>query len=241
MFQLLNRDHHIISRGDELYPDTLVGALGSGAPKRLHCLGNLDLFNGPGLGFCGSRKASPQGLAVAQDCAAQAAEMDINVVSGNAAGVDFEAHYRALESGGRTILVLPEGICNFRVRKALNSVWDWDRVLVVSQFEPEDTWQAFRAMARNKIIIGLSGAMIVIEAGERGGTLAAGRSAIDMGVPLFVARYETVSEDAKGNEVLLDMGGTPLNRSKSTMRANMSKVRNAIFDPAGFLEGRRLI
>ena len=48
-------------------------------------------------------------------------------------------------------------------------MWDWDRVLVVSQFQPDEPWKAFRAMTRNQLIIALSRVMIVIEAGENGG------------------------------------------------------------------------
>lgn len=63
--------------------------------------------------------------------------------------------------------VLPEGINHFRIKKILAGFWDWNRVLVISQFEPEDSWQTFRAMTRNQLIIALSHAMVVIEASEK--------------------------------------------------------------------------
>lgn len=224
-------DHVQIAIDDPEYPSVLNSAMGSKAPKTLSYAGNLGLLKLPSVGFCGSRKASEQGLAAARDCASQAADLGIAVVSGNAAGVDVEAHFHALANGGSTILVLPEGIENFRIRKVLQPVWDWDRVLVLSQFEPQHGWQAYRAMARNKVIIGLSGAMIVIEAGNRGGTLDAGKSTLEMGLPLFVAQYEQVSFDAGGNEALIQMGGVPLFKLRSTNRANMSKVQDALMFP----------
>lgn len=224
-------DHIQISIDDANYPSALKRVMASKAPKSLSCSGNLDLFGQPSVGFCGSRRASEQGLAAARDCASQAADLGIAVVSGNAAGVDVEAHYHALANGGSTIVVLPEGIENFRIRKILQPVWDWHRVLVVSQFEPHHGWQAYRAMARNKVIIGLSGAMIVIEAGNRGGTLDAGKSSLEMGLPLFVAQYEYASSDAGGNETLIQMGGVPLNKLRSTNRANMTKVQDALLFP----------
>jgi DNA processing protein len=224
-------DHIQISISDPDYPSILTKAMGSKAPKTFSFAGNLGLLKMSSVGFCGSRKASEQGLAAARDCASQAAELGIAVVSGNAAGVDVEAHFHALANGGATILVLPEGIENFRIRKVLQPVWDWDRVLVLSQFEPQHGWRAYRAMARNKVIIGLSGAMIVIEAGNRGGTLDAGKSTLEMGLPLFVTQYEQASSDAGGNETLMQMGGVPLFKLRSTNRANMAKVQDALQFP----------
>ncbi len=197
--------------------------MGNKAPKHLDVVGNTDLLNMAGLGFCGSRKSSPKGLETAQDCADQAAN-NVAVVSGNAAGVDFEAHYNCLKAGGKTILVLPEGINHFRIIKTLQSVWDWERVLVVSQFEPNEPWKAFRAMTRNQLIIALSRAMIVIEAGEKGGTLNAGKETLKSGLPLYVAQYQDMSVDARGNQMLLDMGALKLAKSRSTNRANLAKV-----------------
>jgi DNA processing protein len=207
------------------YPAAVANALGDKAPA-ITMMGNTDLLESPAIGFCGSRKASARGLETAADCAEQAAEAGFAVVSGNAAGVDFVAHHAALKVGGATILVLPEGIDHFRIRKDLRAVWDWTRVLVISQFEAAALWRAGRAMARNQIIIALSQAMIVIEAGATGGTLNAGLSTLAAGKPLFVARYERVDVNALGNAILLDRGGLPLSRSRSTGRANLKDVQD---------------
>lgn len=227
----LNFDNRHIDRrpirvepDDKLYPERVRTLMGSKAPKHLDMVGNTDLLNMAGLGFCGSRKSSPKGLETAQDCADQAAHNDVSVISGNAAGVDFEAHYNCLKAGGKTILVLPEGINHFRIKRALEPVWDWERVLVISQFEPDEPWKAFRAMTRNQLIIALSRAMIVIEAGEKGGTLNAGKETLKSGLPLYVAQYQDMSVDARGNQMLLDMGALKLAKSRSTNRANLAKV-----------------
>lgn len=217
-----------VNISDRNYPERVMLALGKSAPKTLYCQGNIDLLCSKGLGFCGSRKASNIGLSTAQDCAAQCAYNGITVVSGNAAGVDFSAHYSALENGGNTIFVLPEGINNFRIKKGMEKVWDWKRVLVLSQYAPEAPWKAFRAMERNKLIITLSHSVVVIEAGERGGTLNAGEQALKMNMPLFVAEYKDMLSHALGNKMLLDKGGVNLSKSAETNRANMLKVFEAI-------------
>ncbi|GFZ79945.1 hypothetical protein RLOatenuis_1400 [Rickettsiales bacterium] len=241
----LNFDNKNIARkpirvelDDALYPERVKRIMVSQAPKHLDMVGNTELLNMPGLGFCGSRKSSPKGLEIAQDCAEQVARknfpraalskdlasrsgLDISAVSGNAAGVDFEVHYNCLKAGGKTILVLPQGINYFRIRKALKSVWDWERVLVVSQFEPNEPWRAFRAMIRNQLIIALSRVMIIIEAGEKGGALNAGEETLKYGVPLYVAQYRDMP---RGNQMLLDMGALKLAKRKSENRANLAKV-----------------
>lgn len=209
---------------DEQYPEHVKVIMGNKAPKHLDMVGNIKLANMAGLGFCGSRKSSLKGLETAQDCAEQVAQNNVSVVSGNAAGVDFAAHFNCLQAGGKTILVLPEGINHFRIKKALKPAWDWERVLVISQFEPDEPWKGFRAMTRNQLIIALSRVMIVIEAGEKGGTLNAGKETLKLGLPLYVSQYQDMSTDARGNQILLDMGAHKLAKNKSTNRANLTKV-----------------
>ena len=215
---------------DALYPERVKVVMGSDAPKHLDMAGNTDILSMAGVGFCGSRKSSPKGLETALDCAEQAAHSNASVVSGNAAGVDFEAHYNCLKAGGKTILVLPEGINHFRIRKALQPVWDWDHVLVISQFQPNEPWGIFRAMMRNQLIIALSRVMIVIEAGEKGGTINAGKETLKSGLPLYVAQYQDMSADARGNKMLLEMGALKLAKSKSTNRANLTRVFESMKD-----------
>lgn len=213
--------------GDAGYPPAIAKFYGVKAPT-LSLMGNTDLLYMPGVGFCGSRKASPKGIETAVDCAEQAAESGFVAISGNAAGVDFAAHHAALQAGGTTILVLPEGISHFRIRRELRPVWNWGRTLVLSQFGSAERWQAYRAMSRNEVIIALCAAMVVIEAGASGGTWAAGISTIKAKKPLFVAIYEHASEAAEGNSLLIEQGGMRLARSRTTGRANFEKVRVAM-------------
>jgi DNA processing protein len=222
--QIITQSPISVGLHDASYPQRIKNIMGSRAPKKLDMLGNTALLQMAGLGFCGSRHSSDKGLATARDCAEQAAHNNVVVVSGNAAGVDFEAHHQALKSGGKTIFVLPEGINHFKIRAALRMVWDWERVLVISQFNADDSWQPFRAMARNQLIIALSRVMIVIEAGDKGGTLNAGKETLKFGLPLYVAQYQDMSIDARGNQLLLDMGAERFARSPYTNRANLSKI-----------------
>ena len=209
---------------DVLYPRRVKAVMGEKAPKHLDMVGNKELLDMAGLGLCGSRKAGSKSLEIARDCAEQAAQSGVCVVSGNAAGVDFESHSNCLRAGGKTILVIPEGINHFRIRKALRPVWDWERVLVVSQFGPDENWKVFRAMVRNQLVLALSQAVIVVESGEKGGSLSAGEEAIKRGIPLYVAQHQDVSADARGNQILLDKGARKLPQSDSSGKANLTEV-----------------
>lgn len=211
---------------DDEYPPRLTETLKGAAPVFLFIRGDSALLEMPSVGFCGSRKASLQGLKAAQDCAGQLAEFGIAVVSGNAAGVDQSAHASALASGGRTIFVLPEGILKYRVKGDVREVWDDERSLIISEFLPNDKWLGSRAMTRNKTIIGLSDAMIVIEAQIDGGTMDAGAHTIKYGKPLFAAKYG--GGIGPGNDLLLRSGAVPIQKSRQSERANISKIVESI-------------
>jgi DNA processing protein len=214
----------MIIPGDSQYPSSVNVLFAPKEPPTLYFAGNLALVHQSGVGVCGSRKSSDKGIETVRDLADQVAKGGVAVVSGNAAGIDIAAHRAALKAGGNTILVLPEGIHHFRVRKDLRDVWDWNRVLVVSQFEPSAPWSVFRAMDRNRLIVALSRAMIVVEAGESGGTVSAGLSTLKAGKPLYVAVYKNMPQNAPGNEKLLRLGGKRVFKGRSSGRAKMAEL-----------------
>ena len=203
------------------YPKALIALLRQNTPTVLSCMGNLSLLNKKKVGFSGSRKASEKGLWIAGDCASQLAEKDICVVSGYASGIDMVAHRTVLQKGGCTIIVLPEGIDAFRIKEEIKSDWDWNRVLVVSEFMPHDSWLASRAMRRNNTIIALSDAMFIVEAGDTGGSFDAGLKTINMGKSLFVPFYAQFPDSAKGNPILLSRGAQPMKQKRQTARVNI--------------------
>jgi DNA processing protein len=216
-----------LSPTDEAYPAILRTLFGDLLPPDVWYMGNPALLMSNGVGFCGSRDATPGGLDVAADCAKQLSEHGITVISGYAAGVDMRSHEAALASGGNTIIVLAEGMDHFRIKKTIKDVWDWSRTLVLSYFPPKAVWRPDRAMDRNRVIVGLSRAVIVLEAREKGGTLNAGYCALQMQKPLFVAMYEDMNGGRVGNQMLIEQGAVPLRRSKSSGNAQISNVLEA--------------
>ena len=99
---LTGRGWDAVVLGDAQYP-ARVAAVKS-PPPVLFAWGDVDLLQRDAIGMCGSRRASEAGLRAARACAVVAAREGLVVVSGNAAGIDTEAHIGALEGGSATIL-----------------------------------------------------------------------------------------------------------------------------------------
>lgn len=191
---------------DDGYPPLLAET--HKAPPVLFVKGPHQLLRRSGIGTCGSRHASEESLRAARTCSEVVAARRFNLVSGYARGVDMVTHVGALTRGGTTTMVLAEGIEHFRVRQGdLTEQWDPARCVVVSQFSPTQPWSAGAAMTRNAVISGLSKALVVVEAGETGGTLAAGLHALERGQPVLVLQ---LAGAPAGNQILLDKGATPV-------------------------------
>lgn len=181
----------------------------SSPPAYLFARGNLELLRAPAIGMCGSRRASERGLEAARLCGETVAERGWHVVSGYAKGVDTETHLAALRVGGNTVIVLAEGIAHFRRKRAFDGLpFNFRTALVLSQFPPTQRWTAGAAMTRNGLIVTLGRALVVIEAGEKGGTLAAGRQALGLRQPVFALEFS--DGPRLGNQQLLDDGAQAL-------------------------------
>jgi DNA processing protein len=218
----------LIVANESSYPSRLRYLLGKKSPPILAVMGNYHLLNKDSIGFCGSREVSEKGLQAAYECAEELSTRGLNIVSGYAKGVDIATHMAALNSGGTTTLVLPEGIFHFKIKKELKNVLDWDRVVVVSEFPPQLSWSVRNAMQRNSTICALSNAMILIESRGTGGSIEAGKTSLKMHIPLFAADYAGTPDTSQGNRELMSLGAQPLGRSRETNKANIARVLSAI-------------
>lgn len=214
--RLHDADIDVVALGEDRYPRRLSNL--KSAPPILFLWGNTDLLNANGVGMCGSRSVSARGLEAARTCGLEVAQHGLVIISGYARGVDTETHLAALESGGRTVIVLAEGISDFKRKKAFGDVpFDEEHVLAVSQFAPGQRWNVGAAMTRNGVIAGLGRALVVIEAGETGGTLNAGLRALDMGRPVLALAFSS-QETPAGNQALFEKGAVPIHSKQHLVR-----------------------
>jgi predicted Rossmann fold nucleotide-binding protein DprA/Smf involved in DNA uptake len=164
-----------ISAGDRHYPSRLLNTRHPGAKRerlaRLYAWEgtNLDLLNAETtVAIVGSRSAPPEFLRYARKAGTYFGRRGLVVVTGGARGVDLEALQGALESGGRAIVVLPMGLeCAEAIRfgRRFESYLTAGKLLVLSEQPPRERWQARAAMARNRLVVGLADAVLVIHTG----------------------------------------------------------------------------
>ncbi|MGH3903895.1 MAG: DNA-processing protein DprA [Pseudonocardiaceae bacterium] len=207
--------------GDSGYPPMLASL--SACPPVLFVLGEPQRLQTPAIGICGSRHATEEGLRAARACGEVASEISLTIVSGNARGVDRAAQAAALAAGGVITVVLPEGIRHFRPTDALRDV-GWDTAAVVSQFAPTQRWSVSTAMSRNGVIIGISHALVVVEAGATGGTISAGKQALRVGRPVFALQF--AGGTPQGNAELIDMGAVAI-RGRAELAEHLRALKPA--------------
>ncbi|GAB7080295.1 hypothetical protein JCM14635_19680 [Megalodesulfovibrio paquesii] len=149
-------------------------------PLFLYYLGDLTLLEAPCVAVVGSRRCSDYGSGMAARLARGLAQSGVTVVSGLAYGIDRHAHLAALQEVGSSIAVLGAGLDsgypsgNADVRLQLE-----ERGLVLSELAPRAVPEAHQFPLRNRIISGLSLAVVVAEAGERSGGLITAARALE--------------------------------------------------------------
>ncbi|MEU7750130.1 DNA-processing protein DprA [Nonomuraea sp. NPDC049158] len=214
--ELHDKAIRVVMAGDSDFPATLIRNRRPLAPVIFYW-GERSLLHAPSIGMCGARSVTPLGIRAAHACGEEVSIRNMAVVSGYAKGVDTVTHLAALGIGGKTVIVLAEGFNHFRIKQDFRGKFDPDRVLVISQFPPSQPWGAYAAMTRNSLIYGLSQALVVVEAGSKGGTLAAGKGALKIGRPVFVLNFG--EETPEGNRILISSGGFPIRSREELGRA----------------------
>ncbi len=187
---VLRRGISILTAADDAYPALLSRA---------------------GIAVVGTRSPSRNAKRCARFCAERIAAEGFTLVSGYADGIDTLAHISALENGGSTTAVLPYGILRLRPKPGvLDSEMSRTRAVIVSEFRPDAPLSRHTALTRNRTICALADAVLVVETQEKGGAVNAGRNALQMRKPLFVAVAQTRRGTPAGNRLLIEHGAKPL-------------------------------
>jgi len=216
-------DHRVLTRGDAEYPELL--RVLAGAPERLWVRGALALA--PTVALVGSRRPTPYGLRMARRLASGLARAGVTVVSGLARGIDTAAHEAALEAGGTTWAVLGSGLD--RLYPAENAGLAASIVAgggaVLSEQPP---WQGPRPAffpARNRIISGLSWAVVVVEGDPKSGSLITARWAADQGREVLAVPGPADSALSRGPLELLRAGARPAAEAEDVLALLPAWVR----------------
>ena len=181
-------------------------------PKQLYCTGNTGLLNEKSIGVVGARKNTVYGKNVALMIGRRLAESGLVVTSGLALGIDGYSHEGALEAEGKVISVLGSGIDHMtpqRHRSLMMKGLD-NGGLVVSEYPPEMECSRWSFPARNRIISGLSDALVVVEAGLDSGSLITAKHASDQGRTVYAVPGNINSQTSIGCNLLIRDGAVPL-------------------------------
>jgi len=200
-----------LTRRSHGYPPLLAAI--HDPPKRLYMRGegSVGMLSGPAVAIVGTRSCSPYGAQVARRLGRELAAAGATVVSGLARGVDAEAHRGALEAGGPTVAVLGCGIDRDYPRAHAALARRVSEVgLLVSEYEPGVEPAPWRFPARNRIIAGLAGATVIVEARARSGALITADFALEDGREVFAVPGEITSALSRGTNELLRLGAAPL-------------------------------
>ncbi len=200
----------VIFEGDDLYPEALSRCLDKSAPVVLFAVGELDLLMSPALGVVGSRSPSDKCFSAATDLSGAMANRGWVIVSGAASGIDSAAHAGALQAGGGTVILPPEGVFRFRLTREVRERLDSGRWCVLSPFEPDARWEARNALRRNRLITALSRAVIAFEPRDRGGTWHSSNQTLKMNKTLFVLSNHTDTAHINGLNLLKRRGAVEL-------------------------------
>ncbi len=189
--------------GDPDYPAELAGT--ADAPPVLWARGRVDLLSRPMLALVGTRNASALGTRMARGMAADLGAAGYVIVSGLARGIDALAHRAALETG--TIAVMAGGLDVIYPAENTDLAREiGQKGLTLSEMPFGLEPQARHFPRRNRIVSGLSRAVIVVEAAARSGSLITARMALDQGREVMAVPGHPMDSRASGANLLIRDG-----------------------------------
>jgi DNA processing protein len=208
----------ILTWQDEAYPQRLKEI--DQPPPVLYIRGEYlpdDLF---AVAIVGTRRVTPYGRQITEELAAYLAANGMTVISGLARGVDAVAHQATLRAGGCTIGVLGSGVDKIYPpeHRALAEQM-LERGAIISDYAPGAPPDASNFPPRNRIISGLSLAVVVIEAGETSGALITAEFAAEQGREVFAVPGSILAPQSKGTNKLIQNGALPLLSVDDLMQA----------------------
>lgn len=180
-------------------------------PKQLYYIGDISCVKNKSIAIVGSRRYTVYGKQVSKMVGRRMAEAGVSVVSGLATGIDTFAHEGALEFNSSPIAVLGSGIKQmYPVSNTQLMANIASNGVVISEYEPDFRCQRWSFPRRNRIISGLSEAVILVEANANSGALITAQYAMAQGKTIYAVPGNINSHFSAGTNQLIRDGATPL-------------------------------
>lgn len=193
------------------------------APKQLYLRGDLPSFDRKWLAIVGSRTMTSYGQQACEYLISGLSGYPIVIVSGLAFGVDAQAHRSALDAGLPTVSVPGSGL-GWDTLYPRSHVKLAKEILekggaLVSEEEPDTEAREYTFPRRNRVMVGLSHATLVIEAKEKSGSLITAKLAAEYDRELLVLPGSIFSENSKGTHQFLRLGATAVTSPQDILQA----------------------
>jgi DNA processing protein len=195
----------LVTWEDPLYPPLLKEI--PDAPPGLFIRGEPAALSGLQVAVVGSRNPSPSGRRIARQFGAELGRAGITITSGLAVGIDSQAHEGALEAGAPTVAVLGCGLDTLYPRRNRGLA---ERIAesgaLVTEFPPGTPPVAANFPRRNRLISGLGGGVVVVEAALKSGSLITARFAMEQGREVFAVPGAIHNPLSQGCHALIRQG-----------------------------------
>jgi DNA processing protein len=209
MARIATQGIQVLTWDDEAYPSHLKDI--DQPPPVLYVRGELTSEDAWAVAVVGTRRVTAYGRQVTEELASYLAQNGVTVVSGLARGVDAIAHQAALKAGGRTLAVLGSGVDRiYPPEHRLLAEQMLASGALLSDYAPGTPPEGANFPPRNRIISGLSLAVVVVEAGETSGALITAQFAVDQGREVFAVPGNILALQSKGTNRLIQQGAHPL-------------------------------
>jgi len=208
----------IVTLADPSYPELLSRI--ADPPPVMFFQGDPAVLGRPAVAIVGARRASELGRRFAFSLARQLAERGVVVVSGLALGVDGAAHEGSLRGGGPTVAVLGTGIdISYPAAHRHLGRRIVENGILLTEFVPGSGPDRHHFPRRNRIVSGLSHAVVVVEAGEKSGSLITARMALEQGREVFAVPGPPGLPGSRGVNRLLKDGAQLLESAEDIFAA----------------------
>ncbi len=213
--KLIKRNTKIVTIKDKNYPKNLRETYMP--PLGLYIEGDVELLNkGTNLAVIGARNATEYGKMAVEKILNELTGYNINIVGGLARGIDTCAHTEALVNNLKTIAIIGSGFNKFYPKENMNLA---DKIVenggaLVSEYPLDFYPEKYYFVARNRLISGISKAILIVEAKKRGGSLITAKFAMEQDRDILVIPNNIFAVNSEGTNGLIKEGAKLIDSGK---------------------------